>query len=211
MSEQTSFDVEDAEVLLKELHNFYDVLQKEWSIVLNQWASLKNSWLDEQYYKFEPLFDNLASTYILAKQECEIYITFLQKQIEINQKQRFNLLQALEKPIAIAQLGASLIGMNANPITQTSTELNQRPNFSYVQDKKTDSCSLNNNSDPEISPEFQQYNAQPAIFRSMGVEDQLNEAYSQEEEKQNERRKKQANDSADASNRPKAVGFPPDD
>ena len=83
MAKQTTFSSEDAEILLKQLIQFRENLTQEWSTVLNQWGNLKSCWRDEQFDKFEPLFDEFAATYSDAEQQCETYISFLQEQIRI--------------------------------------------------------------------------------------------------------------------------------
>jgi len=91
MAEQTSFELEDAQILLSQLQQFQDTLRQEWSRVLNQWRNLEQTWRDEQYYKFEPLFEKLSSTYNDAEKECEGYLAFITKQIQIAEKRNQSL------------------------------------------------------------------------------------------------------------------------
>lgn len=81
--QQTSFSSEDAKLFLSELQDFRDALQQEWSRVLNQWANLKVAWHDEQFDRFEPLFEQFAANYNDAQRDCENEIIFVQEQIRI--------------------------------------------------------------------------------------------------------------------------------
>ena len=83
---RTSFERQDAEDLLNQLKQYHETQRQEWSSVLNQWKNLESVWLDKQYEKFEPLFDKLSSTYSEAEKDCEKYITFIQKQIKIDEQ-----------------------------------------------------------------------------------------------------------------------------
>lgn len=80
---QTSFDIEDAEYFLKRFKDFYEVLQEEWSRVLNQWYNLKSSWYDYHIYQFEEIFEALSYKYLQAIKDCEKCINYLQDKIEI--------------------------------------------------------------------------------------------------------------------------------
>ncbi|MEH2363821.1 hypothetical protein [Nostoc sp.] len=86
MADITKFEREDAEVLLNQLQQFQKTLQQEWSRVSNQWGNLKSVWLDEQFENFEPLFEKLSATYDDANRECEGYIAFLNRQIQIDEE-----------------------------------------------------------------------------------------------------------------------------
>ena len=81
--QQTSFSTEDAEMFLSEMQAFRETLQQEWSRVLNQWSNLKVTWHDEQFDRFEPLFEKLVASHSNAERECEKYIVFIQEQIRI--------------------------------------------------------------------------------------------------------------------------------
>lgn len=89
--QQTSFSSEDAEVLLNQIQQFYETLRQEWSRVLNQWGNLKLTWRDEQFYKFEPLFEDFAANYGAIEKECEEYMAFLQEQIQIAEQRKSKL------------------------------------------------------------------------------------------------------------------------
>ena len=91
MAKQTSFLLEDAEILLQQLQQFHDTLQREWSRVSNQWSNLKSVWQDEQFDKFEPLFEQLSFTHLNADRECEGYKFFLNEQIQIAQERQARL------------------------------------------------------------------------------------------------------------------------
>jgi hypothetical protein len=83
MAGQISFEITDAQDLLGQLQQFDDTIRQDWAKVLNQWGNLKSVWRDQQFDRFEPLFDKLSSTYNDAERECEGYIAFLQDQIRI--------------------------------------------------------------------------------------------------------------------------------
>ncbi|EKD10329.1 hypothetical protein [Limnospira platensis] len=84
--QQTSFIVEDAEQLLTELRRFNDSLKTEWSRVQSQWDNLKKCWHDPQYDEYSPLFEKLKERYQQTEIECEKYIAFIYKQIEITKE-----------------------------------------------------------------------------------------------------------------------------
>jgi hypothetical protein len=83
MAEQTSSSLEDMMALLNELKNFEENSQAEWNQVLNQWANLRAVWKDQQFDRFEPLFDNLASNYKEVGISCEIFNQFMNEQVRI--------------------------------------------------------------------------------------------------------------------------------
>jgi hypothetical protein len=83
MAEQTSSSLEDMMALLNELKNFEENSQAEWSQVLNQWANLLAVWKDQQFDRFEPLFDNLASHYKEVGMSCENFNQFMNEQVKI--------------------------------------------------------------------------------------------------------------------------------
>jgi hypothetical protein len=89
--QQTSFSSEDAKLFLSELQDFRDALQQEWSRVLNQWANLKVAWHDEQFDRFEPLFEQFAANYNDAQTDCENEISFVQEQIRIADERKSKL------------------------------------------------------------------------------------------------------------------------
>lgn len=81
--QQTSFLVQDAEQLLTELRRFNESLKTEWARVQNQWDNLEQTWHDQQYDKYYPLFDKLKERYEQTEIECERYIAFIDQEIEI--------------------------------------------------------------------------------------------------------------------------------
>jgi hypothetical protein len=91
MAKQTSFVLEDAETLLRQLQQFHETLQDEWGRVSTQWTNLQSVWRDEQFDKFEPLFEQLSSTYQNADRDCEGYTTFLNEQIQIAREKQARL------------------------------------------------------------------------------------------------------------------------
>jgi hypothetical protein len=86
--QQTSFDSQDAENLLKDLQDINDDLRHEWSKVLNQWSNLKSVWRDVQFDRFEPLFEKFQTAYHEAEKECDQYTTFMKEQIRINENKK---------------------------------------------------------------------------------------------------------------------------
>lgn len=86
MAEQTSFVREDARQLLETLRAFYQVLKAEWSSVKNQWKNVDDTWHDKQYEKYYPLFKKLEQIYQDAETQCEKYINFVDREINIEKK-----------------------------------------------------------------------------------------------------------------------------
>lgn len=91
MAAQTTFDLEDAKDLLKQLENFHEVMKQEWSRVENQWSNLRSCWHDEQYQTFEPLYDKLSSTHKDSEKESGEYISFMREQVRIAEERRAKL------------------------------------------------------------------------------------------------------------------------
>ena len=83
MADRVSFEISDAQDLLQQLQQFEETIRHDWSSVLNQWGNLQATWRDQQFDRFEPLFERLAATYNDANRQCEGYIAFLQDQIRI--------------------------------------------------------------------------------------------------------------------------------
>jgi hypothetical protein len=182
--QQTSFSSEDAEVLLKELQQFREIFQQEWSRVLSQWSNLKINWRDDQFDRFEPLFEKMAANYNDAEQDCDNYIEFLQGQIRVADERKsklggLDLMGKLEKTVAGVQIFSSLAGMAIAPPTQRPPTPSDR------------------------------YNMMPGIMRNMSAEDQLSEAYSQQQEAEAQRRQREIENSAKADNKNQASGSPP--
>ncbi len=88
MAAQTTFDLDDAKELLKQLENFYEAMKQDWSRVENQWANLRSCWHDDQYQTFEPLYEKLTSTHKDSQKETEEYISFMREQIRIGEKRK---------------------------------------------------------------------------------------------------------------------------
>jgi hypothetical protein len=91
MAEQTSSSLEDMMALLNELKNFEENSQTEWSQVLNQWANLRAVWKDQQFDRFEPLFENLTSTYKTVGINCETFNQFMNEQVKILEEKQSRL------------------------------------------------------------------------------------------------------------------------
>jgi hypothetical protein len=208
VAKQTSFDLEDAKALQDRLGELYQTWH-EWQKVESQWANLKSVWRDEQFDKFEPLFEKLSTTYDNAMEECHQYRGFLAQQIQIAEERRFKLGELFDKGITAMQAGVSLLGTNTTPVQNPLNSV-QQPTSSYVQRADPNSCSLNDKLDLEQSSAKREYDSLPGIARAMDFEDQLEEVHSQDKEKEAERRKREAEVSEIADNQPTISGSPPD-
>ena len=91
MAKQTSSSLEDMTALLSQLQNFQESSQAEWNQVLSQWSNLEAVWRDQQFDRFEPLFDDLKATYREVANDCDRYNTFMNEQIAILQDKQARL------------------------------------------------------------------------------------------------------------------------
>ena len=91
MAKQTSSNLEDMTALLNQLQNFQVSSQAEWNQVLNQWGNLEAVWRDQQFDRFEPLFDDLKATYREVADDCDRYNTFMNEQIAVLQDKQARL------------------------------------------------------------------------------------------------------------------------
>lgn len=91
MAKQTSSSLEDMTALLSQLQNFQESSQAEWNQVLSQWSNLEAVWRDQQFDRFEPLFDDLKATYREVADDCDRYNTFMNEQIAILQDKQARL------------------------------------------------------------------------------------------------------------------------
>jgi hypothetical protein len=173
MSKQsTSFSVKDAKFFLEKCQEFEEIIQQEWSKVLNQWSNLKATWHDEQFYQFDPLFEALITNYRKAKFEYEVYIKYITNQLETLRKINPSLLEIFNKSFTVIQAVGSLVetGVNPPPLPQNFVGPTQPSN--------------------SLSAQAQNYQSLPKIARSMSREDQLGEAYQKQKDEQNEESKK---------------------
>lgn len=240
MPKQTSFDLEDAEVLLNQLQQFYELLQQEWSRVLNQWNNLQVTWRDEQFDKFEPIFEKLSSTYTQAETDCRKYIDFINEQIsslEDRQQQLKSLpdIQAgsasnssnnrsnkvKNKSLNFGEihdafdkvLTAAFIIIPGSFLT-SNTPVNppfidrQSPTYLWMQQQKSNICSLNDKPDFKKSSAYQNYEALPKIARGISLDEQLETIDAQDQEEKAKRRKRDREISTISSNSPKTSGSP---
>jgi hypothetical protein len=105
MSEkQTSFSLEEAEILLNSLRSFY-VAYQDWNGVENCWNNLQTTWKDQQSEKFASLFEKIKLSHRLAIEEYERYEIFISAQIEIASKQK-SLLQGFKTPQSVNNSGS---------------------------------------------------------------------------------------------------------
>ncbi|MGI0480417.1 hypothetical protein ACN4EE_06470 [Geminocystis sp. CENA526] len=88
MSEQTRFNKQDAEALLRQLQKFNDILNYEWLIVLKKWEKLEVSWRDKQFEQFEPLFNDFKANYRNAENNSDEFINFIKEQITISEERQ---------------------------------------------------------------------------------------------------------------------------
>lgn len=91
MAKQTSSNLEDMTALLNQLQNFQVSSQAEWNQVLNQWGNLEAVWRDQQFDRFELLFDDLKATYREVADDCDRYNTFMNEQIAVLQDKQARL------------------------------------------------------------------------------------------------------------------------
>lgn len=196
MVERTSFDLSDGNLLLIELIEFYEILEREWIKVLDQWNHLKRVWHDSQSEEFEHFFDKLSS-YDEEIEKSKSYLTFLAEQIKLGEKQNHNLniLKSLEVPIAVAQIATAILGGVQSP-SITSETLSERPAISSHARIPNESCSLNAGLDDN-----QQESTQPLI-KVLDENDMLEEIYQQTQENNRRRRNKDLEISSLATNQP---------
>lgn len=240
MQKQTSFDLEDAEVLLNQLQQFYESLQQEWSRVLNQWNNLQVTWRDEQFDKFEPLFGKLSSTYTQAETDCQKYISFINEQIsrledrqqkskglpdiqtgsasnssnnrsnKVKNKSlnRGELHDAFDKFVTAVSIIIPGIFLTGNTPVNPPFIDRKSPTYSWIQQQKSNTCSLNDKPDLKKSSAYQKHEALPKIARGMSLDEQLETIDAQDQEVKAKRRKRDREISTISSNSPKASGSP---
>ncbi|WP_330202639.1 hypothetical protein [Cyanobacterium sp. Dongsha4] len=88
MAEQTKFNRQDAEDLLRQLQEFNYILNDEWVRVLNKWRNLELCWRDKQFEEFEPLFQKFKANYRDAEYNSEEFIRFIKEQIAISEERQ---------------------------------------------------------------------------------------------------------------------------
>ncbi len=186
MVKQTSFDLEDAKNLLSQLTQFYRTLWQEWSHVSTQWNNLKETWRDEQFNQFEPLFEQLSSTYKDEIEECESYIVFLKQQIEIADKRRVKLGDIVTKVVTIGQIGQQVFSL--------------APGFS--------SNEVSTSQAQPVCPIEQQQGSQKSepITGPTKAEKKLTKAWNTSQKAEQKRRKEEAEKAANSFNQSKASG-----
>lgn len=209
MTNQVSFDLENAKALQARLRDFYATLWQEWSIVKKQWANLEQIWQDEQFDQFEPKFSKLSQTYEQAIQECEEYRAFLAQQIKLVEDRKLKLGELVEKGVTGVQALVSLTGLGNNSLVAPLTQLDPYSLSSYVQQQNSsNSCSLDKKPDMQTPTSEWSYENMPGLMRVITPEDQLNEAYPQAKEKAAEKRKQETEASIRSANQPTSSGSP---
>jgi hypothetical protein len=84
MAKQSQFDIEDAQELSRQLQNLRDVLNQEFSRLINQWHNLESTWRDDQYSDFvhdfwDEFLDKTKNTITIYEETSE----YLNKKIQI--------------------------------------------------------------------------------------------------------------------------------
>lgn len=91
MSTVTSFDLDDAKLLLNQLVQWRQVLRIEWQAVSGQWGNLSMAWHDTQRDKFEPYYTKLLSDWNMTETNLDSAIVFLTEQIRIAEERQSRL------------------------------------------------------------------------------------------------------------------------
>lgn len=189
---KTSFNIEDAKNLLHQLNQFHLTLLQEWSHVSTQWSNLKETWHDQQFNEFEPLFDKLSSTYDDELKKCENYMLFLIQKIDIAEKGKFKLGEFATKifeTLGTVQTGLGLL--SGSPPSEIPSS--QAQPVSFIEQ-------------PQESAAMKNYESLPGIARSPSVEDKLAVTVQSDKETGQKRRKEEAEKAANAFNKPKTSG-----
>ncbi|ELS33818.1 MULTISPECIES: hypothetical protein [Pseudanabaena] len=87
MATQTKFDIEEAKELSRQLQNLRDVLDQEFSRLINQWHNLESTWRDDQYSDFvhdfwEEFLDKTKTTIKIYEKTSE----YLDRKIQITEQ-----------------------------------------------------------------------------------------------------------------------------
>ena len=87
MAAQTQFDIEDAKELSRQLQNLRDVLNQEFSRLINQWHNLESTWSDDQYNEFtKSFFDSFQTDFNRAIERYKEDSHVLDKKIRIAER-----------------------------------------------------------------------------------------------------------------------------
>lgn len=174
MVQPTSFNLEDAECLLKQLNQFRVTLQQQWGKVATQWENLKSTWHDQQFDQFEPLFEKLSSTYQDEIDDCEKYMSFLLQQINIAQQRKVKLGDVAEKIVTGVDIANTVISLlSGSPPTAPIP-----PEFSP-------------NASIEQTTGSQPYQQLPEVARIPNLEDQLAASFEDSQESERKRRQEE--------------------
>jgi len=84
MATQTQFEIEEAKELSRQLQNLRDILNQEFSRLINQWHNLESTWRDDQYSDFvhdfwEGFLDETKTTIKIYEETSQ----YLDKKIQI--------------------------------------------------------------------------------------------------------------------------------
>ncbi|MGL4500276.1 MAG: hypothetical protein ACRCU2_14515 [Planktothrix sp.] len=180
MVKPTSFNLEDADCLLRQLDQFRGTLQQEWGKVAIQWENLKSNWHDQQFDKFAPLFEKLSSTYQDEVDDCEKYMVFLVQQIKTAEQRKVKLGDVVNKFSAGVEIAQAIVGLGyASPPSEISMSSAQP--ISSIEQQKDDKVSY--------------YSSR--IVLGSSLEDQLEESFVNSEENNRKRRQEELEKNAD--------------
>ncbi len=127
MATQTTFDLEDAKELQKQLAAFNGTLQRELGRIENQWINLKSTWHDDQYNNFSNNFlEKFLQTCRKLIRECESYEKFLNDEVQSAESIRVKLgsiMRNIGVGLEIAQTAVSLVtgSSQIQALAQTGT------------------------------------------------------------------------------------------
>lgn len=179
MVKPTSFNLEDAECLLRQLDRFRGTLQHEWEKVATQWENLKSTWGDQQFDKFAPFFEKLSYTYQDEVEECEKYMVFLGQQIKTAEQRKVKLGDVVNKLSAGVEIAQAIVGLGyASSLSEIATSV--QPISSVEQQK-----------------DIKVFYYSSKIVLGSGLEDQLEESFVNSEEQNRKRRQEQLKKNAD--------------
>jgi len=211
MSDQVSFDLDDAKALQAKLGDLYTTLWQEWSIVTSQWEKLEQVWQDQQFEQFEPKFVKLSQTYHQVIAECEAYRGFLAAKIEVAEKRKLKLGKLLNDAFTVAECAVSLIGMGNVAPVPTSPQLtpNLYPLTSQVQEQNSPTFySLDDKPTNQGTSTVQQYEQMPGIARVLLPQDQLNEVHTQAKEQETKKNRRKMDEDISSANQASSSGSP---
>ncbi|AMW29883.1 hypothetical protein [Arthrospira platensis] len=174
MVKPTSFNLEDAECLLRQLDQFRGTLQQEWGKVATQWENIKLTWHDQQFDKFAPLFEKLSSTYQGEIDGCEKYMGFLVQQIKTAEQRKVKLGDVVNKLYTGVEIAQAIVGLGyASPPSEIA--MSSAKPISSIEQQEEDKTDY----------DFAR------IDRVPNIEDQLAESFKTSQENERKRRQEE--------------------